>query len=148
VPMMIGYIMFVATGRSPMDLNVKYAAAFIVAIGAFQFGALCTSVSAINSTSDTAKASALGTTVFFGNLGGLIATWTSLPDDAPQYKRANGINLGTSSGIFILSILLFIYQRRANKKKEAGHDDHILEGKTADEIAILGQKHPGFRFKL
>lgn len=30
VPMMIGYIMFVATGRSPMDLNVKYAAAFIV----------------------------------------------------------------------------------------------------------------------
>ena len=113
VPMIVGYVMFVATGRSPADLNTKYAAAFIVvrftllrllslspascfifppqltttnthhhsqAIGAFQFGAMCTSVVAINSTSDTSKASALGTVVFAGNLGGLVATWVFLPE--------------------------------------------------------------------
>ncbi|GAA6023081.1 hypothetical protein JCM11491_002326 [Sporobolomyces phaffii] len=144
VPMMVGYIMFLTSH----NLNVKYAAAFIIAIGAFSFGALCNAVVAINSTSDTAKASALGTCVVAGNLGGLVATWVFLPNDAPRYLRANGINLGTSSGIFILSILLLLYQVRQNKKKEAGHDDHILDGKTADEIAVLGQSHPGFRFKL
>ncbi|GAA5934980.1 uncharacterized protein JCM15063_003119 [Sporobolomyces koalae] len=144
VPMMVGYVMFVAS----TNVHVKYAASFIIAMGAFSFGPFCTAVVAINSTSDTAKASALGTCVLFGNLGGLIATWVFLPNDAPRYLRANGINLGTSSGIFILSILLLVYQMRQNKQKEAGHDDHLLDGKTADEIAVLGQKHPGFRFKL
>ncbi|GAA5972824.1 hypothetical protein JCM3765_006102, partial [Sporobolomyces pararoseus] len=117
-------------------------------MGAFSFGPLCNAVVAINSTSDTSKASALGVCVVMGNMGGLIATWVFLPDDSPRYLRANSINLGTSSGIFVLSILLLLYQLRQNKKKEAGHDDHILEGKTADEIAILGQAHPGFRYKL
>ncbi|GAA5873025.1 hypothetical protein JCM16303_006918 [Sporobolomyces ruberrimus] len=146
VPMMIGYIIFVASPAT--SLNLKYAAAFIIAVGAFSFGALCTAVVAINSTSDTSKASALGTCVLAGNLGGLIATWVFLPDDGPRYVRANSINLGTSSGIFVLSILLLFYQVRQNRKKEAGRDDSILEGKTADEIAVLGQSHPGFRYKL
>lgn len=68
--------------------------------------------------------------------------------DSPRYLRANSINLGTSSGIFVLSIILLLYQLHQNKKKKAGDHDHVLEGKTADEIAILGQRHPGFLFKL
>ncbi|GAA5834469.1 hypothetical protein JCM3766R1_005221 [Sporobolomyces carnicolor] len=147
VPMMVGYIMFVASG----NLNVKYAAAFIIALGAFSFGPLCNAVVAINATSDSAKTGALGLSVFAGNLGGLesdVATWVFLPDDSPRYLRANSINLGTSSGIFVLSIILLLYQLHQNKKKKAGDHDHVLEGKTADEIAILGQRHPGFLFKL
>jgi len=50
----------------------------MVAIGAFSFGALCTAWAAANVTSDTARASAIGTVVMFGNCGGLIATWTFL----------------------------------------------------------------------
>ncbi|GAA5973388.1 hypothetical protein JCM3765_000906, partial [Sporobolomyces pararoseus] len=69
VPMMVGYIMFVASS----NLHVKYAASFIIAMGAFSFGPLCNAVVAINSTSDTSKASALGVCVVMGNMGGLIA---------------------------------------------------------------------------
>ncbi|GAA6059481.1 hypothetical protein JCM10212_002224 [Sporobolomyces blumeae] len=144
VPIMVGYAMFIGSN----DPNVKYGAAFIIAAGAFQFGPLCTATVAINSTSDTEKAASLGTCVFAGNLGGLIATWVFLPRDGPRYIKANSVNLGTSSSMLLLSLVLLAYQLRANKRKEAGYDDHILEGKTEDEIAILGQRHPGFRFKL
>lgn len=67
------------TSYAAMNAHVRYAAAFMVAIGAFSFGSLCTAFSAANVTSDTARAAALGTTVFMGNVGGLISTWTFLP---------------------------------------------------------------------
>lgn len=99
--MVLGYAMYLAT----QDPHVRYTAvrplpllslppfplepcplltrlsllqAFMVAIGAFSFGALCTAWAAANVTSDTARAGALGTVVFFGNCGGLVSTWTFL----------------------------------------------------------------------
>ena len=42
---------------------------------------------------------------------------------------------------------MWYFQYRENKKKEAGRDDHLLEGKTDAQAALLGQKHPGFRYK-
>lgn len=85
--------------------------------------------------------------VFGGNLGGLIATWSYLPRFSPNQIPGNALNLGTSSLILILVVGLWLWQIRQNKKKEQGRDDHILEGKSAEEIAMLGQKHPGFRYR-
>ena len=67
----------------------------MIAAGAFSFGALCNAWAAVNSelpfadlertwadnvpvpaTSDSMRAGAIGTVVMFGNLGGLVATWT------------------------------------------------------------------------
>lgn len=79
--MIIGYIMFLASTNS----QVRYAATFIIASGAFTFGVLCNSQSAANTVSDTARSSAIGTTVMFGNIGGLISTWSFLPRDGPNY---------------------------------------------------------------
>ena len=119
----------------------------MIAIGAFSFGALCNSWAAINTTSDTARAATIGTVVFAGNLGGLIATWAFLPNFAPRQLPGNSLNLAGGVGILFLSLGLWAYQIRQNKQKEAGRDDHLLEGKTAEEAALLGQSHPGFRYQ-
>jgi hypothetical protein len=55
--MMAGYIMFLASS----DPNVRYGATFIIASGAFAFGALCNAQVAANVVSDTARSSAIGT---------------------------------------------------------------------------------------
>jgi hypothetical protein len=69
--MILGYVIYCAT-LNPM---ARYAAAFMVAVGAFSFGAFCTTWAAANQTSDSGRAAALGTVVFMGNCGGLISTW-------------------------------------------------------------------------
>lgn len=55
--MMAGYIMFLASTNP----NVRYGATFLIASGAFAFGALCNAQVSANVVSDTARSSAIGT---------------------------------------------------------------------------------------
>ncbi|GAA5988040.1 hypothetical protein JCM10908_002038 [Rhodotorula pacifica] len=137
-----GFSLYVAS----LNPHVRYAAAHLVACGCFNFGAITTSWTAANVTSDTARAAAIGTMVAGGNIGGLIATWTFLPKDGPRYLPGNAFNLANSVVMFFLAGGLWMWQRRENKAKAAGRDDYRLEGKTESEIADLGQKHPDFRY--
>merc|ERR1712225_66154 len=84
---MVGYIMFL----SSTDGQTRYGATFIIASGAYSFGALCNAQVAANVVSDTARSSAIATNVMFGNIGGLIATWSFLPFDGPNYHIGNGL---------------------------------------------------------
>ncbi|EAT87113.2 hypothetical protein SNOG_06049 [Parastagonospora nodorum SN15] len=135
--MMIGYIMFLAS-HNP---QVRYGATFIIASGAFSFGALCNAHASANVVTDTARASAIGTVVMFGNVGGLISTWSFLPFDAPNFKIGNGLNLATSSTILISSIVLLLWMKRSNKKRETVDVDQELAGKSTDlrKSAVLCQ---------
>ncbi|SCZ99612.1 BZ3500_MvSof-1268-A1-R1_Chr3-1g06151 [Microbotryum saponariae] len=107
--MIIGYAMFVASTNP----QVRYASCFLIASGAFSFGSFCNTWAAINTTSDTARAGAIAITVFGGNLGGLVATWSYL----------------------------------SRSRRDEGRMDHVLVRKSDDEIAMLGQQHPGFRYR-
>lgn len=141
---MIGYIMFLAT----TDPMARYGATFLIASGAFAFGALCNAHSAANVVSDTARGSAIGTTVMFGNIGGLISTWSFLPNDGPNFHIGNGLNLATSSTILITSILLLLWMKRDNKKRATVDVDSALAGLSQKEIQNLDWKHPAFKWSL
>jgi hypothetical protein len=59
-----GYAMFLGTDTTqPM---VRYAATFLIAIGAFQFGALSNAQISANVLSDTSRSSAIGLNVMAG----------------------------------------------------------------------------------
>ncbi|KAL3423170.1 major facilitator superfamily transporter [Phlyctema vagabunda] len=141
--MMMGYIMFLAS----KEAQVRYGATFIIASGAFSFGALCNAQVAANVVSDTARSSAIGTNVMFGNIGGLIATWSFLPFDGPDYHIGNGLNLATSSLIFILSIALLLWMLANNKQREKRNVDGELSGLSQKQIQDLDWRHPAFRWK-
>jgi|TARA_R110002003_G_scaffold45_5_gene3471 hypothetical protein len=126
---------------------VRYGATFIIASGAFSFGALCNAHASANVVSDTARASGIGTVVMFGNIGGLISTWSFLPFDGPNYKIGNGLNLGTSTAILIFSILLLLWMKRSNSKRASVDVDAELAGKSQGEIEDLDWRHPSFRWR-
>ncbi|KAF2659562.1 MFS general substrate transporter [Lophiostoma macrostomum CBS 122681] len=140
---MIGYIMFLAS-KEPMT---RYGATFLIASGAFSFGALTNAQVSANVVSDTARAAAIGTNVMFGNIGGLISTWSFLPFDKPDYHIGNGLNLATSSTILLLSISLLLWMKMDNKKREGKNVDAELAGKSVLEVQDLDWKHPGFRWR-
>ncbi|SCV73165.1 BQ2448_7090 [Microbotryum intermedium] len=141
--MIIGYAIFVATNNP----SARYVGCFFIASGTFALISFSNTWSAINTTSDTARAGAIAMTVFGGNIGGVAATWSFLPQYAPHQLPGNALNLGTSTLLLLLTLGLWAWQTRQNKLRDEGHMDYLLEGKTKEEIAVMGTRHPGFRFR-
>lgn len=139
----IGYCMFLGS-TSP---HVRYGATFLIASGAFCFGALCNAQAAANTLTDAARSAGIGTVVMFGNIGGLISTWGFLPTDAPNYPIGNGLNLATSATMFLLSVILYFWLTRDNKCRNKVDVDQALAGMTEQQIHDLDWKHPAFRWR-
>ncbi|RAL14090.1 putative MFS transporter [Aspergillus homomorphus CBS 101889] len=144
-PLMItGYIMFLASD----DAHVRYGATFLIAAGAFSFGALCNAHVANNVVSDTARSSAIGTNVMFGNIGGLVSTWSFLPFDGPDYHIGNGLNLATASMTLILGALMWAWMRWDNRRREKVDVDRALADLSQQQVQDLDWRNPAFRWKM
>ena len=141
--MMCGYIMFLASTNP----QVRYGATFLITSGAFSFGALCNAQVSANVVSDTARSGAIGMTVMFGNIGGLISTWAFLPFDGPNFHIGNGLNLATSSTILVLSVALLFWMKWDNKKRAGRDVDAELSGLDEKTIEDLDWKHPAHRWR-
>ena len=142
--MMTGYVVFLVSTQA----SVRYGATFLIASGAFSFGALCNAHVSANVVSDTARSSAIGANVMLGNIGGLISTWSFLPFDAPDYKIGNGLNLATSSTILAVSVALLLWMISDNRKREKKDIDAEIQDLNQKQIQDLDWRHPAFRWKL
>ncbi|KAF9269209.1 MFS general substrate transporter [Marasmius fiardii PR-910] len=142
--MVIGYAIAIGT-REP---HARYAACFLSIAGATSAGPMVLAWATGNAAPDTVKAVTSALLPSIGGLGSIIAVWTYVPTDAPDYHNGNSLNLATSvlSGVIVL--ILFVYIRWENAKREQGERDYRLEGKNAKEIEELGYLHPGFRYQV
>ncbi|GAA5872808.1 hypothetical protein JCM8547_005709 [Rhodosporidiobolus lusitaniae] len=105
---------------------------------------------------DAERATASGLIPGFGQLGAIIATWTYLPTDAPNYRTGNSMELGFTSLNFLLAGVMLWYVKRENKIRRAGGRDYRLAkegGKGGDkgeseenEVQRLGINHPAWTF--
>jgi hypothetical protein len=83
----------------------------------------------------------------FGNIGGLVSTWSFLSWDAPNYHIGNGLNLATSSTTLIISSLALLWMWHDNKKREARSIEEELSGLDEKDVQDLDWKHPAFRWR-
>ncbi|KAI1618707.1 retrograde regulation protein 2 [Exophiala viscosa] len=149
LPIIVGYIMLLAT-QTP---QIRWAALFFVASGVYPYGALCDAQISANVISDTARSAAIGTNIMLGTCGGLISIWMWLPRDSPKYRIGNGTNLATSSVALIVAVLLHLWVRFDNGRRNtremstaelAGLD----QDQAQDQAQDLEWRHPAFRWKL
>jgi hypothetical protein len=85
--------------------------------------------------------------VMFGNIGGLISTWSYLPFDGPNYHIGNGLNLATSSTTLLLGAGLWVYMTWDNKRRDRVDVAAALAGLSQMQIQDLDWRHPGFRWR-
>jgi sugar phosphate permease len=140
-----GYIIFLATTNQ----TARYAATFLIASSAFYLGALTNSQVSANVVSDTARTSAIGLNVLFGNIGGLISTWSFLPFDEPNFPIGNGLNLGVQSGTLIIATIMLFWMKRNNAVRERREAEELekIRGMSQEEQEDLDWKHPSFRWR-
>ncbi|KAH6863838.1 major facilitator superfamily domain-containing protein [Alternaria alternata] len=141
----VGYAIFLAT----MNASVRYAAVFLCASTCFSLGAMTNAQVSANVLSDSARSIAIGTNVFFGYVGALIATWTYLPGDSPRYAIGNGINLGCAMTWTILAICTKLWMTHDNEKRDKKEAEAQLELtlRSESDVTNLEWKHPGWRWK-
>ncbi|KAJ7574271.1 MFS general substrate transporter [Mycena floridula] len=147
VLMVMGYAIAVGTKNA----HARYAACFLSYAGGSVTGPMLLAWGTDNAAPDTVRAvttAIIPGSLGVGALGSIIAVWTYLPTDAPDYHKGNSLNLGTSSTVFVLTILGAIYIRWENAKRDRGERDYRLEGKDSQEIERLGYLHPNFRYQM
>ncbi|KEZ41881.1 hypothetical protein SAPIO_CDS6569 [Scedosporium apiospermum] len=139
---MSGFLMFLAS----TDGKVRYAATFLIASSTFAMGPLTNAQVSAQVISDTSRSMSLATNMMFGNVGGLISTWSYIKWDAPDYKIGNGLNLGAASGILVCGILTSLWMNWDNRRREKRDVDQELSGLSQAEIENLEWKHPAWRW--
>ncbi|EXJ65880.1 uncharacterized protein A1O5_10856 [Cladophialophora psammophila CBS 110553] len=138
-----GFAMFLGTRNT----DARYAATFLVASSAFLFGALSNALISANVISDTSRSAAIGTNVLFGNIGGLVSTWSYLPFDGPNYPIGNGLNLAAISCCFFLSVTLLLWMKYDNQKRANRNIDSEISGLSIKELQDLDWQQPAFLWK-
>ncbi|KAF9565867.1 MFS general substrate transporter [Agrocybe pediades] len=142
--MVIGYAIAIST-KNP---HARYAACFLSVAGGSPSGPMYLTWVTDNSAPDTMRAVTTAAIAGFGQIGSIIAIWTYLPSDAPDYHKGNTLNLVTSIVVCFMTALGGLYIRWENRKRDNGERDYRLEGKTSKEIEQLGYLHPKFRYQL
>ncbi|WDK16605.1 major facilitator superfamily transporter [Colletotrichum graminicola] len=83
----------------------------------------------------------------FGNIGGLISTWSFISTDAPDYPIGNGLNLAASSMILIMATAAWLWMKWDNKRRDERSIEEELAGMPEEQIRDLDWKHPAFRWR-
>ncbi|GAA6041348.1 hypothetical protein JCM8097_007675 [Rhodosporidiobolus ruineniae] len=143
---LVGYALFLGTH----NVKARYAGIFLNILGAFPSGPMWMAWSINCAATDTERSIAAGLVPGFGQFGALIATWTYLPKDAPEYRTGNSMEIGFTCANIALIFLMLTYIHFENRARQAGKRDHRfneVEGlETKEQIKRLGSRHPAWMF--
>lgn len=83
----------------------------------------------------------LGFVIGWGNLNGIVASNIYRAADKPLYRLGHGVVLAYLT-LFLLggSVVTHIMLRNENRKRRAGKRDATIEGKSEEEIDLMGDK--------
>jgi len=141
--MVVGYSINVGA----RDPHARYAACFLAVAGGAPSGPMLLTWGIDNAAPETVRAVTTAMIPGLGTIGAIIAVWTYLPADAPNFHHGNSLNLATSSLSCVVALVGLIYIRHENSKRASGGRDYRLAGKTQKEIEQLGWKHPQFVYQ-
>ncbi|KAF2166533.1 hypothetical protein M409DRAFT_54872 [Zasmidium cellare ATCC 36951] len=127
------------------DPNMKYAGTFLGALGIYPTIANTITWCSNNTEGVYKRGVTLGFVIGWGNLNGVVSsnvypTWAS-----PEFTFGHAVILAYLT-VFLFGGSLFTHfmLQWENKQKKAGKRDHLVEGKSEEEIYILGDRKPGF----
>ncbi|KAH7082842.1 major facilitator superfamily domain-containing protein [Paraphoma chrysanthemicola] len=141
---MLGYIFLIIN----KGLVVSYIGTFIVALGLWvATGAAFTWINN-NNPRYGKRAYASGMQITIGNISGVASPFLYSANMAPTFFAGYGATIGLLSLGIVLYIALHVFFRMENKKKREGKYDYLMEGKTEEEIAEMGEKNPRYMYTI
>jgi nitrate/nitrite transporter NarK len=127
--------------------HVKYAGVFLGAVGIYPCIANTVSWFANNIEGSYKRGVVLGMVIGWGNLNGVISS--NIYFNPPKFTVGHAAVMAWMI-VFLLggSIILDFLLIRENAARKAGKRDHWVEGLSAKEVEMLGDKRPDFLYTL
>ncbi|GAB7358724.1 hypothetical protein MBLNU230_g3953t1 [Neophaeotheca triangularis] len=132
------------------NLAVNYTGTFLAAMGIYP--TVANSLSWCNNNIEGVYKRGVvgGIVVGFGNLQGVVSSniyFAEPGEDNPRYFVGHGVVFAYLS-VFLLggSIAMHFLLERENKKRKAGQRDHWMEGKSAEQVRMMGDVRPDFMY--
>ncbi|KAG9077223.1 hypothetical protein FRC06_009022, partial [Ceratobasidium sp. 370] len=110
---MVGFIMLLASPKPA----VQYTAVYIAAAGAFPNAAMVMAWCG-NFGGSMKRGIAIALVVSFGNLGGLLASYTYIAKNAPRYTAGHSIIIAVLGLAAVAALTMHIYCRRENARRD------------------------------
>lgn len=141
----IGFAMLISTSNP----SVQYAGVYIAALGIYPCISNTITWTANNFEGVYARGVALGFVIGWGNLNGIVSSNIYRQADAPRFIPGHAVCI-LYEALFLFggSLVQHIGLRIENKRKRAGKYDHLVEGKSQEEIDAIGDKRPDFMYTL
>jgi len=129
-------------------IHTQYAALFLCAAGTYSAMPIIICWFACNLGSHARRAVGTGFQVGFGNIGGIIATFSFLSAQAPAYPTGYKICISFICLSAVSCILYLIGIMYENRQREQGN--HKWSNLSKEELVAmqLGDDHPDFRYML
>jgi len=142
---MVGFAMLIGT-QNP---HVKYAGVFLAAIGIYPCISNTIAWGSNNFEGVYKRGVSMGFLIGWGNLSGIISSNIYQARTKPKFYVGHGIVLSFLV-IFLFggSVLMTLLLRRENRLKAAGRRDYRIEGKTPEQVRVIGDAAPSFMYVL
>ena len=138
----LGIVGFAMLLGAPDDApGIKYAGTFLGAAGIYPTIANTISWCANNTEGVYKRGVTLGFVIGWGNLNGVVASNIYRAQDKPGYKLGHGVVLAyLTLFLFGGSVVTHFVLQDENRKRRAGKRDAWMEGKSDEDIKLMGDK--------
>lgn len=128
------------------NINARYAGCFLSVTGLYSAMPILICWCSLNYGGHLRKAVGSSWQVGLGNVGGIIATYIFLAEDAPRYVK--GLSISIAFAVFSMAVmgLVFLYYYLGNQQKSKPEFIEEYEKLTPREKAIKGDKNPYIKY--
>lgn len=123
---------------------LQYAALFLVAMGTYSAMPVVVCWFNTNLTGHHRRSVGTAWQVGFGNIGGIIATYSFLNKDAPFYTQGYSIGLAFSCMSGLACCVYFVAVNMENKWRSEGRSKY--SDASEEEKRALGDENPDYRY--
>jgi sugar phosphate permease len=158
----IGYAMLI----SPSSSATHYAGCFLVAMGLYVCVGLPLAWLPTNLPRYGKRTSATGLQLTIGNCSGIMSAFVSRvlgtsikgvsanrlqiypTAERPRFIKGHAITMALVGFAIICYSVLWFSLSRINTRREKGEEDYLMEGKSDEEVAEMGDESPRFRYTI
>ncbi|KAI9663555.1 MAG: hypothetical protein M1831_002564 [Alyxoria varia] len=140
---MVGFCMLIGSSNA----GVQYAGIYLGALGIYPAIANTIVWGSNNVEGVFKRGVVMGTVIGYGNLNGVMSS--NIYIDPPRYYVGHGVVLAyLFLFLFCGSIVTRWLLVQENKKRKEGKRDYWVDGKSEEEVSLLGDKRPEFIYLL
>jgi MFS family permease len=138
-----GFIMLLADKK---DVHVRYGALFLASSGVYSFMPVVLCWTNLNFSGHHRRAVGTAWQVGFGNIGGIVATYSFLTKEAPLYTKGVSLCFAFIAFGLVCNTVYLLGIIQENKKKRNGTADNKWLAMTEEERLTAGDLNPRFRY--